>query len=365
MKKSFFDFFPPPKYLAMPALGFDISDQSIKYAELYRKNGVLGVARFGVKVIPKGIIESGEIKKKEELVEFLSDFQKELNTKRIVLSLPEEKAFLSRIQLPIMKKSEIRGALELQLDEYVPLSARDAIFDFELMREDKSKKAGHMDINVIAFPKTLIEDYREVFKKAGFLAMAFEMEARAAARAVVPKEEQGAYLIMDFGKTRTTFTIVSENKIQFTSTINVAGEGLDHALSRNLNLTDAKAKKMKKEIGLVQSKENEEVFDALLPVVAVIKDEMRKNIFYWDSHLEKHNLSPENKISKVLLYGGDSNLTGFPEYLAYELRVPVELANPWVNIASFEEHIPEMELKKALVYTTALGLSLRSAVFNE
>ncbi len=357
----FLDFFPVPKYLGMPAVGFDISDCSLKYVKLRREKGFFSVSRFGTKIIPKGVIKSGEIKEKQKLVDFLRFLRKELAEEHVIVALPEEKAFLSRVRIPLMKEDEIRGALELQLEEHVPLSAEDAIFDFEMVEEVNGgeNSSGHIDVNLIAFPRGLIESYRDVFRDAGFTPLVFEMEAWASARSVVPKEEKEACLIVDFGKMRTSFTVVSSGKVQFASTISVAGGHLNTALARNLNIDDYQAEKIKKEKGFVRSKDNERIFNALLPVVSVIKDEMLKHIAYWNSHLEKHN-KKERQISKILLCGGDSNLFGLPEYLSYELKVPVQLCNPWVNIVSFEEHIPEIELRESLIYSTALGLALRS-----
>lgn len=369
----FLDYFPPPKYLAMPALGFDISDRSLKYVELRRKHGSYEVAKYGTRIIPKGIIESGEIKQKKDLVDFLSAVRKELGVKHIIVALPEEKAFLSMVKLPAINESEVRSALEVQLEEHVPLSPNDAIFDFELMENPKGSSLDslkRLDVSLAVFPKQLIENYNDVFDKGGFEPLAFEMETGASARALIPNGEKRTYFIVDFGKTRTTFTIASEGKVQFTSTIRVAGDDLNAAIAKNFNVNVFEAVRIKKEKGLVKSKGNERFFDSLLPVVSVIRDEISRHISYWNSQMEERGAPFSSKerekkrIAKILLCGGDSNLKGLPEYLSYELKAPVELANPWVNICSFDEHIPEIELKESLTYTTALGLALRSAEYK-
>lgn len=346
MKRDFFlNVFPPPKYLQMPAIGFDISDRSIKYVEICKKQGTIFVRRFGEYLIPESIIESGEIKQKEKLTDFLKTIQKELKLEHLIVALPEEKVFLAKVKLPLMKKEEIRGALELQLEEHIPLSVNEAIFDFDI--SDKN----YLDINLIAFPKGIVESYRDVFVGAGFTPLVFEMEVQAASRVMVPNNEIQTIILVDFGRTRTTLTIISGTKPQFTSTIKVGGEDLEKSLMKNLEIDRFQAEKIKKNQGLVKSKENEKIFNSLLPLVSVIKDEIHKLIIYCNS---------QNRVSKILLGGGDSNLIGLPEYLSYELKLPVELGNPWVNIISFKEHIPEIELRESLIYATALGLALRS-----
>ena len=339
----------------MPALGLDISDRSIKYVELGKKREEIFIRRFGGHLIPRGLIEAGEIKDKEKLIGLLKNLQKELKSKYLIIALPEEKAFLARVKLPMMKEEEIRGALELQLEEHIPLSINEAIFDFNVTREVSG--SNYIDVCLIAFPKKVVEDYRDVFIKAGFIPLVLEMEMQASARTIVPQNEKKTLVVVDFGQTRTSFSIVSRNEVQFTTTIRVAGEELEKALMRNLKVDQIQAEKIKKESGFRKSKENEKIFNSILPIISVIKDEIGKCINYWNSNFGDNDLK---KVSKILLCGGDSNLFGFSEYLSYELKLPVEPGNPWVNIFSFEEHIPEIELKDSLSYAIALGLALRA-----
>lgn len=353
-------YFPTPSYLRMPAIGIDISDRSFKYIELKKNKDLFLVARHGTKIIPEGIVESGEIKQKDKLADFLKSAKKELDLKFVNVSLPEEKAFISKIKLPFMKEEEIKSVLEFQMEEYIPLSPADSIFDFEIIKtENKNKKGESIMVNLAAYPKALIEDYRDVFMASDFTPLAFEMETQAFARAIVPAGDNDSYFLADFGQTRISFAIVSDGRIQFTSTIKMGGEKLNESLMKNLKIDIFKAESVKREKGLTRSKGNERVFNALIPVASVVKDEINRHIIYWNSHLEEFEKN-DKKIKKILLCGGDSNLIGLPEFLSYELKIPVELSNPWVNTVSFENYVPEIELKESLIYTVALGLALRS-----
>lgn len=356
-KGLIFNLFPVPKYLKMPAVGVDVSDRSFKYMELCEKKGQFLVSGFGTKIIPEGIVESGEIKDKKKFTELLKSINSELKIKFINASLPEEKAFISRIELPLMDEENIRNAIEFQLEEHIPMSASDAIFDFEIIKKDDKKKT--ISINVAACPKALVESYRDAFLESGFLPLSFEMETQSFARSLVPKDTGTSYFLVDFGKTRTSFAIVNEGKVKFSSSIKIGGDKANESLSRNLNIDIFAAENLKKERGLTKNKNNEKVFESLLLVVSVIKDEIKRNIGYWNSYTLKEQGETKN-IEKVLLCGGDSNLAGLPEYLSYELKIPVELGNPWVNIFSFKKYVPDIELNESLTYAVALGLALKS-----
>ncbi len=355
MKKSIFlDLFPPPDYLRMSATGLDISDRTAKYARFCRKGNSFCVNKFGAGVIPEGVIESGEIKQKDKLVDFLKSIREEIKSDYLIANLPEEKAFVVNVKLPAMDENQVRVALESQLEEHIPLLAREAVFDFDIIEKMENEEG--INVNLVAFPKALVESYRDAIIEAGFIPLAFELEVQAAVRAMVPKNETGPMMLIDFGRTRTTFAITSNNQIQLTSTIKTGGEKLEKALVDGLGINQAQADKYKKEYGLIRNKNDEKVFKAMLPVVSEIKDELIKYTKYWSSHFPENK---KNTILKILLSGGDSNLIGLPEYLAYESKMPVELGNPWVNIFSFEDEVPDIELRESLIYTTALGLALR------
>jgi len=347
-----FDFFPSPSYLRLPAVGFDISDQSLKYIKLRREKKELRLVSFGKKAFPAGIIEAGQIRNPDALIKFLRDFRRELKNDYLIVALPEEKIFIGTIQMPLIKEEEIRGSLELQLEEHIPLQAKETIFDYEIIKNtDKDHKEDHLDVSFTAAPASLVAPYCNVLKEAGFMPLVFETEPHALVRALIKPEDKRVQMILDFGKTRTSFFIAIGHRIGFTSTTKTAGESLDKALSKAHSMTLEEGDKLKKEKGLSPP---------LMPVISEIRDEIKKHIDYWKSHRDEHN-NPHRDIEKIILCGGDANLIGLPEYLSRELCLSVEMGNTWINLTDFEDYIPEIEFKDSLMYATAIGLALRSA----
>lgn len=361
---KFFDFFPSPSYLRITAAGFDIGDESLKYVELKRDKENLRLAAFGKKSIPRGIIESGQIKNKEEFKKILGEFRKELKNDYIIVSLPEEKAFIGTIQIPLMEEREIRGSLETQLEEYIPLPLREIVFDYEVVERADKTKNNHLDIFYTAAPAVLAESYRDVLKSVGFMPIAFETEPHALVRALIKPEENSSQMIIDFGKTRTSFIIISGRRVELSSTIQLGGETLEAAISKNLNVSAEESSRLKQRADLLKGVGDEKIFSAILPATSAVRSEAQKHLIYWKTHNDEHNAG-HKEVEKIILCGGDANLKGLPQYFSSELRLPVELGNPWINIASFEDYIPEIEFNDALTYSTAIGLALRSFSKND
>lgn len=363
MKRDiFFEFFPVPDFLLLPAVGLDVSDRSVKYVE-FETTGLAKIKKFGEYTMPPGIIEEGKIKNKPEAIKILSNLKKDWGLKNVIASLPEDEAFIVRMKIPPMKKKEIRGSIELQLEEYIPLPPEKCIFDFELINPLQEVEKVGADVSVSVLPKVVAEDYLEVFSMAGLEPLSFEIEAQAIARALVKKGEPGTSMIVDIGKIHTGFSVVSADQVIFTSIIGLGGANITFCLQKALGLETEAANKLKEEKGLLRSKENSEVFAALLPPVSALKDEIKQRFIYWQNHYDKDE-GQRASIDKVILVGGQSTLPGFREYLEEHLETPVVLGNPWTNIPLSPEDLPPIDYNNSMRYVTALGLALKNSRFS-
>ena len=346
-------FFPTPKYLEMGSVGIDISDRSIKYASLSHHGNTVEVGIFGEKKVPEGVIESGKIKNRTALLEILMSLKKEQDLHFVRASLPEEQMYLFQMGVPKMTADEIRGTIELQMEEHVPLTLNDALFDYEIIEENNDS----FRILVIVAPNAVVDEYILLFQEAGLELLSLELEASALARAIIPEGDEGTHMIIDFGDTRSGIAVVHKRLPLFTSTIPFGGAVLTSMISKTFNISFDDAEKMKKEIGLSKEDQNKELFSTLLNGMSVLRDEVNRNFIYWHTHKDEEG-KDRQKIESIILCGGNANLAGLADYLKASLRTNVKLANVWSNINTLDEYIPPIPLKESLSYATSLGLAL-------
>jgi len=258
------------------------------------------------------------------------------------------------LRLPSMKYSDIRGSIELVLEEHVPIKANEAIFDYDIVKEDQS----FINVSVCAVPKSLVDGYLEALSGSGIIPVAFEIEAHSIARALIPAGSLGTFMTVDFGKTRTGIAIVSEGVVQFTSTVPIGGGVLTDLIMKTLNVSYDEAVKIKHEKGIDSNNAEDNLSTLLMSTVAVIRDEINRHQSYWQGHTDEYgNRRPD--IEKIYLCGGESNMVGFLEYLSSGVASPVELANALTNVNTLDNYIPEINFSDSLRYATALGLALR------
>lgn len=361
--------------LKTEAFGLDISDLSLKIIALKKQGKFFDLASFGEEEIKPGIIKEGEIKDEAVLVQTLKAAVKKitgekLKTKHIIVSLPEEKAFLQVIRLPLMSEKDLKSAVIFEAENYIPLPVDQVYLDYQIVRP-LSGNLDHLDVLLAALPKTTVDPYLDCLRSSGLKLKALEIESLAIGRALIKNEiSSSSILLIDLGATRTSFIVYSGSSLRFTSSIPVSCQHFTQIISKALNISILEAEKLKIKSGLsVDSKSlngQPNIFEALVPSLVDLVQQIKKHLEYYQSHSFHEHLASEDKgISKIMLCGGGANLKGFPEFLSEQLKIKVELGNPWANILSGDKkETVRLPSGESLRYTTALGLALRGIKNN-
>jgi type IV pilus assembly protein PilM len=356
--ERFFKVFPPPQFLAMPRVGLDIADEAIRFIEFVRGKDGLEIGRYGEKKLPAGVVEAGYINEMKALTEALVSLKKEHHLSFVKASLPEEKVYLFKAEVPTGTMAEMRANIEFRLEENVPVAPQDAIFSYEIIQSD-TVKAGMTHLGVSVLPQKVVKTYLEVFEAAGLFVLDFETEGRAIKRALVNPGDKGTYMLINFTERRTGVFIVSEGAVLFTSTLAIGGELLTNAVAKHFSLSDEEAQKYKEAQGR-ENKDSKDVFDYSLNTLSALKDEVGKILLYWNTHedLRVAGAGLNKKIEKIILSGKNSGLVGLDTYLAVSLKTPVAQADVWKNAFDYNNYIPPIECVDALNFAVPIGLGL-------
>ncbi|MFC1802018.1 pilus assembly protein PilM [Patescibacteria group bacterium] len=358
LKKTFLKYFPIPVFLKMPAIGLSIFDNSVRLIGFKDSKSGKKIDIFTKVDLPKGVVVDGEIKDLKQLTRLLIDIKRKYKLNFIKASLSDKHSYLFKINIPKvgnMTDEIIRSSLEFKLEENVPLKLDNAVFDYSIVGEDEKK----IDLIVSVFSKNIIDSFLKVFNQVGLTAISFESEAQAVARSVIKKEEKGSFMLVDFKKKGTSISVVSNGVVYFTYTVDVGGNELVNSIKRQLNISREEAEKIKIEKGLINTKQNKDIFEAMLGTVSVLKDEINKYYSYWCGYQKDGGKSKEC-IKKIIFCGEEASLKGLSEYLSSGVNIPIEIANVWVNTNVLDKEVPEINFNNSLGYSTAVGLALES-----
>ncbi|MDD5433526.1 MAG: type IV pilus assembly protein PilM [Candidatus Pacebacteria bacterium] len=344
------------------AIGFDISDLSVKAIGLERKGKDAKIFCFGCVQISKGAIEKGEIKDEKSVKTSLEKLLASLPAKKsqfhkVAVSLPEEKSFVDVIKVPILLDQEkLQSVVSFEAENVIPFPLAEVYFDFEKI-ETTAKLVKCQEVLLSACPQKIVDTYFNVFNDIGITPSFMEVESFSVARALTEKNFfSSPTLIIDFGETRTTLAIFAGKNLRFTSTINSSSGQLTKSIATFLGISPSSAEELKKKEGIEGKKE---IFEATIPFLNDMAEQINHYIDYYRNYSAKcQEFSQRKSLNKILLCGAGANLKGLVKFLSTELNLEVEKADPLINLSN-KTLPPKFNKEMSLSYATAIGLAIK------
>lgn len=351
--------FPPPRFLVAPAAGLAISAHALRFAEFEGSRGHLRLTKYGEAEIPDGVFAGGEVKDRDALKAILLAFQKKHKLHFVYASVPEQPSFILFLELPRMPRNEIRKNLLGRIEQHVPFSANDIVFDYENTLCAEPENTGALCLGVTILPQKIAADYSFLLAECGMEPLSLELGAHALSRALLLEENTGAYMLVDIDAAETGISIVNANIVRFTATITMGGTMLTEAVERGLSVSPEEAARIKKLVGLKKTK-GMDMAGILTPPLSTLRDEIKRYYLYWHTHTISNEAAALPRIQKIILCGEEAGVPGLADYLRGSLKETVVLANPWRNVNPLTEYTPSLSRVHSLRFATAFGLALRA-----
>jgi len=349
--------FAPPRFLALPLSGVDVSASGVKAVRLSESARGLVLASHAEMRLLSGAYADGEVTDRSAVSEAISSAAKATGISSSNSALPESKSFLFETVVQGNSAAEWRIAIEQRLDELIPLPPQETTFDIV---EVGKEKQGNVRIAGVGFAERIVGDTLSVFDQANITVRSLEGEAFAMARALLPKGDDSTAFIIDIGRTTTKIAVVAGRVPRFSTTIGIGGHALTLAVQKHFGVTEAEARKVKAERGIVPSSGNSDYLSAMLSTVSAIRDEISTRLEYWQNKAAQ--AGSHEPVSHSILVGGNASVRGLPEYLEGTLRIPVVTGDVFTNLASRDVWVPSLDYTESLAYATAIGLALRDHV---
>jgi type IV pilus assembly protein PilM len=343
------------------AFGLCITDSKVSVVELEKKADGYGVRTAGSVPLGNRIIVNNAIADETRLAENIRRAMVEagkLDTNYVVASVPEGKAYVRTLTLPKMGAEEIEGAIPWELEQDIPIPIDQVYLDWQVVNDTAPDKT---EVLVMAAPKDYIDDLVTALRMAKLTPVAFELESQATARALIGKEEGSqSVLVLDIAQSHTSFIIVEDRNVHYTSSIPVGEAAFTESIVRTLSVPAAEAEKLVTTVGLVADTKNANIRQPLLPILDNIVDEVKNVVRFYEEH------SPARTISRIFLCGPGAKLLGIDEYVSARLNLGsgksfgrVELGNPWASVVTDPNAPLPVSKQQFSEYATAVGLALR------
>jgi len=333
--------------------GLDIGSKTIKIVEIQKQGAGYSLSASGIVGFTGNSVE--KVTSDKEL-SALSQIIKKLHaeagivSRDVAISIPEQSAFTRTVAFPLLNDAEIASAVRWELEQYIPIPAKDAISQHVILERDETTSPPQVVVLLVAAPRVLVEKYTKIVTLAGLNPIAVETELIAITRALAPVDRTA--LLVDIGANSTAIAITKNGQLTFSRAIPIGGEAFTRAVAQGLRITPVQAEEYKKTYGFIPTQLEGKVKTALNPVLRLVVDEIKKAIGFYES--EQKGEAP----TSVLISGGGSGAPQIINELTEMLGIEVSIANPFGKITLDAETAKKLA-PYAPLYSVAVGLALR------
>ena len=302
------------------AFGLDIGDRSAEIIEL-NKIFKFSVVTYGRIELPEGVVENGIIINQAVLAEkikgLLKDARpKKVSTNKVIISLPKSQVFIECFEVDAkLKSAALIRAITEKMSLSLLINLDKTYWDFmEKSLVDRTKKM----IMFICIPKDIANSYVKFCNSIGLEVVSLCTESLSLAR-VILKSSSKNNLILDIGSQSSNLSFFdSNNEINMSITIPVAGEQMTEAIKNSLKIENTEAEAMKVNFGFKEGGENV-VRPIILPIINDLSSEIKSAIDYYE-------MTFKQKIDSIYMIGGSALLPSIADVLKNNLNREVKIA---------------------------------------
>ncbi len=341
-------------------IGLDITTSSIKLIELNQSGRSFRVESYAAEPTPPNAINEKAIVDAEAVGDTIRRAVKRSGTKikDVAFAISGDAVITKVIQMPSsLEEGDLEDQVELQADQYIPFPMEEVSFDFEVIGESEHDP-DMQDVLLVATRTENVDQRQIAVETAGMTARVVDVEAFAVENAcqllahqMVDNGEGKFIVIVDFGASSTTFSVLKDLKVMYTRDFAFGGRQLTEEIMRTYGLSVDDAGRAKKEGGL-PSNYQPEVLDAFI-------DDMSQQVsrslqFFLASG------SDREQPSQILVCGGCANIPGVADVIGSRVGIPTQIGDPLGQMKLSAKATAQGVRGDATALLTACGLALRS-----
>lgn len=315
---SIFKHFPPPEFLNPPRIGVSFSDASIKAVAFGNGTKKFPVVSALVH-LEEGTVVNGSVKNKEKLIAKLKEIKEVFDSPFVYFTIPDELTYIYKSTINVVPGKDATENIAFTIEENIPLSLQDTIFDFIPTTLKIADGKYEADIAVAACQKIEIEKLTEIIKASGLEPVGCVHESQAIAGALISKEAKTLNCIVHVREDRIGLFLAKGGAVSFATL---------RPTSSVTYIEDYKDE-------LFKVKEYHERFESVPLPVPIEQIVVCGEFEYAKKIVAAHNEMPDN-------------------------NTKAKLGNVWTNVFEIDEHTPTMPYEKSLSFAGSIGALLAS-----
>ena len=363
-----------PSALRTGGLALDIGAASVRVLRLTGAPGRVKLRDYLEAPLPDALVVDGEIVDADLFARELRPFVKRwgLRGRAVQVGVSNQKVIVRSIEMPEMTEEEMRGALEYQAQDFIPIPLEEAVIDFQVLGpRTGSDGTRRLEVLLVAAQRQMIEVLLESLRRSGLKVAGIDICGLALVRALLPRSSSLASLaepeacrgIADVSSSVSTLVVAQGGTLKFSRVINFSSDRFVRVVSerRGIPLTDAAM--LVEQIGLqgppaiagelYSSEVVEETRQQLTRMATELSGEIKRSFDYYQS--QEHGMP----VSELILSGQGALIPNLDSHLSDALGIPVSIADPLTQVAQNASRLSDAELARmAPCLSVLIGLAL-------
>lgn len=314
---------------ARTAIGLDIGACAVRAAELsFAKTGVT-LEKFGEVALPDGAVRGGEVVDSPAVSAAVRQLwsSTRFSHKNVVIGVANQRVIVRSVELAWLPMDELKSALPLQVQEYLPMPVDTAVLDFHPLEQvTGANGARQLRGLLVAAAKDMVMSNVGAVQSAGLTADVVDLTAFAVLRSLGslgPADAQ-TEAVIDVGAQVTNIVVHSGGSPRFVRILLMGGHDVTDAVAERLGVPQVQAEALKQELGGAGGDDASlsAAAQAVESTAGSFVDEVRGTLEYFAAS------NPGGPVQRVVVSGGGSRLVGLTQRLALATGLPVEIGDP-------------------------------------
>ncbi len=359
-------------------LTIDIGFKLIKVLQIRKKeNDAIEVVNFGIGNTPKDCIKNGAIKNKSRVIDEIKRLMQDNNitAKEAKIVMSGTNIITRIIMIDDVPEDEVGDKVMREIESFMPINIEEHSVDYKIL--DYVYKGGlkKRRIFVTAVKKSIISSYVDILNSLNLKPVSVDTPANSIAK-LFHKEirlkdlddrirvqrnqsfDSGTVAVLDFGSETTIVNILKNKVIEFNRVILIGSSNIDKEIFEKIITDKVKsdfAEQYKKKYGIVLKRDfNNDLEWHCSETTKVVVNDIIKNInTCFDFYTARCG---GEKITRILITGGGSQLPNLREYLENIFKVPCYATNS-IDIPGVEFSV-NLDINRINYLTNALGIAL-------
>lgn len=339
-------------------VGLDIGSSAVKVVELkdLGKGKGFQLKTCGIEPLPAEAIVGGTVMDQGAVIDAITKLIRDKNIRNLTVatSVDGNSVIIKRISMMAMNEAELAEAIQWEAGQYIPFDIEEVKIDHQILETDAA--TGNIVVLLVAVKRDLIAEYTSLLSQAGLSPASLDIDVFCVQNAFevnYPISGGEVTALVNIGASTTNISVLKGGSPLFWRDIQAGGNNYTDTLQREMNLTFAQAEAVKKGEA-AEGVRPEQAAPILNAVTEEFGAELKKTLDFF------RVTTSEGQIHKIVLSGGGSLVPNLDRYVSQFFNVPVEIMNPFQNVAVDEREIPMDTINRlAPHFAVAVGLALR------